>query len=197
LKYTIENKKWCETYDVHCRSPDSFLCCYYLIKWCHVFLLNGAYLKYHYLEIDPTSANNRKEFQTGQSGSRSDSSLFSKLVSFRGVRVSVPWGFRSLRVTFLKNGTHFTIHFCAFLNPLKCLDIFFLSFWDKLLWTPSRAPNWMGQSYPVPTHPTWRISFFRYPMGWDGMGHVSLSHAIFCFIFWKKVVHSHWNIDSK
>ncbi len=33
-------------------------------------------------------------------------------------------------------GTHLTICFCAFLNPLERLDTLLLPFWDKPLWVP-------------------------------------------------------------
>jgi len=59
-----------------------------------------------------------------------------------GLEVS---GFRSQGT-----GTHLTIHFCAFLHTLECLDIFLLSFWGKSLCVPGFLGTGIRTEFRVP-----------------------------------------------
>ncbi len=59
------------------------------------------------------------------------------------------------RIPFLGTRTHLTIGFCTLLNTLECLDIFFLSFWDKLLWvsgSQEREPTPGSGFFGMGTH---------------------------------------------
>ena len=56
---------------------------------------------------------------------------FDPLLWTRDVRVSVPW-----RSVPKEQETDWQFIFCAFLNMVECLNIFFLSYWNKSLWVP-------------------------------------------------------------